>query len=925
MSADIIGIGINFLPPLTPRAIAINSYGSSKQKKACQKMSLWFFGLRLKVNNLVNKLDSKGEIMKKLLFLFMLSVVTLGFVWAQGYENFTNLPTTTPGSYLARTWTGTDGVAWTAEGARTDQSLEGKAICFGNTSHGNRWVTSPPYSGGMGTLSFKYVRGFTGTNARSLQVWVNGNQIGSDITVSPSSNDVITYSEVINIAGDITLQIRSTGAAQVIVDEIIWTAFSSGAPVPPSITNISTIPATDITPSTDVYVSATITDADGDVDSAELSWGLSSGNLPNNIDMVKGANDVWTTETPIPAQPDGTTVYYTIYALDDDANDTTSAEQSYISLTPQPQLNLSIATLSGFSYIVGNGPSAAKYFKVSGSNLTEDVLLTAPDHYEISLTEDADYDDALLLDVVGDELAETTLYVRLIAGLEVGDYNGEEVEIESSGETKILTLNGMVKPVPPAGYYVDFEDASKAAWALANIELNGIEWSLEQALIGSDDNDMKEDNKAVRIRQNSGVYGQMTMLQPKTGGIGTISFYYARANFSNDRTGNSPVFVVEYSVDGEHWRQAGDEVDLAGVNELTLFSHELNLVCDLMVRIRQTAGDSGKRWNLDNFLMTDYEGPCELAADILEFNLTELAPDLKIIIDGGDAQILNTPIPDFQNSSFVPDHSFVLRLLGAGPWSISWVTDAQYGAYYQGSEWHVVPNTGSSRIYFINILASKDLDLPVLFGDQDPTLPVELSSFLVSMNAVNQAVLTWISQSETALAGYYILRNNTEDLGTAVQISNLIPATNSSTPYSYSYVDSELNEHGSYYYWLQVNDLDGSIGYHGPINLVYGATEDPELPPMVPQTELKRIYPNPFNPSTNVAFYLAKAANVNLKIYNHRGQLVRSLHEGYKEAGDYRLNWDGKDEKGAALSTGVYFFRLEAGKKVFTQKAVLMK
>jgi hypothetical protein len=161
--------------------------------------------------------------MKQLITLFL---IVFGFLnlFSQGSEDFTNLPTTSSASYLARTWTGTNGVTWTAEGARTDQTMTGKAICFGNS--GNRWVTSPSYANGMGILTFDYVRAFTGTSARTLQVWVNGVQIGTNITVSPTSDVVVNYSANINVSGNVILEIRSTGAAQVNLDNISWTAFT---------------------------------------------------------------------------------------------------------------------------------------------------------------------------------------------------------------------------------------------------------------------------------------------------------------------------------------------------------------------------------------------------------------------------------------------------------------------------------------------------------------------------------------------------------------------------------------------------------------------------------------------------------------------------------------------------------------------------
>ncbi len=166
--------------------------------------------------------------MKRIVILLSFLLVVIG-LWAQGTESFTNLPTNSASSYLERIWTGDDGVTWTAQGARTDQTITGKAICWGNSDTRN--VISPVYPGGMGTLSFDYVRGFTGTNPRSLEVYVNGDLISS-ITVSATSNDVINYSELIEVAGNVYVEIRSTGAAQVKVDNLEWTGYApAGVPL----------------------------------------------------------------------------------------------------------------------------------------------------------------------------------------------------------------------------------------------------------------------------------------------------------------------------------------------------------------------------------------------------------------------------------------------------------------------------------------------------------------------------------------------------------------------------------------------------------------------------------------------------------------------------------------------------------------------
>jgi hypothetical protein len=139
---------------------------------------------------------SVAALIPALLSLFALPQTANG----QASETFTNIPTESPSTYASRSWTGDDSVTWTALLARTDQTINGKAITF--DSSGTRSLTSPTYAGGMGTLTFEYVRAFTGTSARSLEVWVNSAKIGSTITVSPTSNDVVVYSSDINVSGN---------------------------------------------------------------------------------------------------------------------------------------------------------------------------------------------------------------------------------------------------------------------------------------------------------------------------------------------------------------------------------------------------------------------------------------------------------------------------------------------------------------------------------------------------------------------------------------------------------------------------------------------------------------------------------------------------------------------------------------------------
>jgi hypothetical protein len=110
--------------------------------------------------------------------------------------------------------------------------------------------------------------------------------------------------------------------------------YPSGGAIPPSISNIVQTPDSDITSSTTVSVSADVTAGDAAIFGVELHWGTTSGSLTNTINMSTSGRATYTTDSDIPAQSDGTTVYYEVYALDDDSEETTSTEQSYTVTDP---------------------------------------------------------------------------------------------------------------------------------------------------------------------------------------------------------------------------------------------------------------------------------------------------------------------------------------------------------------------------------------------------------------------------------------------------------------------------------------------------------------------------------------------------------------------------------------------------------------
>jgi predicted secreted hydrolase len=127
----------------------------------------------------------------------------------------------------------------------------------------------------------------------------------------------------------------------------------------------------------------------------------------------------------------------------------TGATSSSVSLSgsvaaPTPTLSVTPSSLTGFTYIAGNGPSSSQTFSVSGADLTADISLTAPTNYEIS-SDNTTFGSSLSLAQSGGTVAATTVYARLKSGLSAANYNSETVSIASTGATtSTVSLSGSV-------------------------------------------------------------------------------------------------------------------------------------------------------------------------------------------------------------------------------------------------------------------------------------------------------------------------------------------------------------------------------------------------------------------------------------------------------------------------------------------------
>ena len=84
-------------------------------------------------------------------------------------------------------------------------------------------------------------------------------------------------------------------------------------------------------------------------------------------------------------------------------------------------------------------------------------------------------------------------------------------------------------------------------------------------------------------------------------------------------------------------------------------------------------------------------------------------------------------------------------------------------------------------------------------------------------------------------------------------------------------------------------------------------------------------YPNPFNPETQIAFDLPRRSQVLLRVFNIKGELVRTLHNSVLGSGSHVVVWDGRDRRGKPVASGVYVYQLKAAESMMSRKMVLLR
>ena len=219
----------------------------------------------------------------------------------------------------------------------------------------------------------------------------------------------------------------------------------------------------------------------------------------------------------------------------------------------------------------------------------------------------------------------------------------------------------------------------------------------------------------------------------------------------------------------------------------------------------------------------------------------------------------------------------------------------------------------------------------------DKPLSVELSA-LTATTTIDNVTIKWSTATETNNLGFNIYRSETKD-GKYIKLNaRLIEgAGTDATPHDYSVTDDNVILGQTYYYYIEDVDFTRHTDKSDIIQVTVGQQTEPvisdrlKMKPVIPDMfTLLQNYPNPFNPDTWIPYKLSKDANVVIRVYNANGKIVRTLHLENQVAGMYTdkgraAHWDGKNERGDEVASGLYFYTLQAGKFTATKRMVILK
>jgi hypothetical protein len=255
-----------------------------------------------------------------------------------------------------------------------------------------------------------------------------------------------------------------------------------------------------------------------------------------------------------------------------------------------------------------------------------------------------------------------------------------------------------------------------------------------------------------------------------------------------------------------------------------------------------------------------------------------------------------------------------------------WELIATVDAYNLEGYSEIVPTLQDSTgedgaVHYFQVIAQTDNPTEYWISPPDsgwsvdnlaPCPPLELTA--EQSYVPDGLTLMWDPNTDTDFSHYNIYRG--DDIGFVPDPGNLVACTPDTTTF-----DGDWRWDTRYCYKVSAVDIHGNESDYAVL-LTEEVTGD-ETPPAT--SFLGQNYPNPFNPATTLSFGLSEPGKVSLRIYDAAGRLVRVLVNEDRPAGRYDETWDGADDAGRDVASGIYFYSLKAGDFKDTRKMVLLR
>ena len=377
-------------------------------------------------------------------------------VWsfAQGIEDFSN--STTTGSYSDGSFVGNNTITWSyvasrnGNGDANNSGINLPALMLRQSSENSK-ISSSSISGGIANFSVKLYKGFTSDGGRQVELFINGVSKGTSTPFDNFDEQTFTV-ENINVSGNFTIEIVNSTSKQVIIDDITWTGFSgTGSPslvVGSGVSGLSYFEGNfDATTAEGAFTVQGLNLTEDTVVTAPADFEVSltsGGSFSNSVTIPENSGTIAETDIYIRLASGLSTGNYSGSATVSSSGLSESVNVAGEVQAATPQLSISTTSIAGINYSVNDGPSQEESFSVEGQFLTNDIVVTAPLSYEVSLSSGNGFASGVNISTSSGSVSSTTVYVRLAAGLAENTYT-EDVEVSTVGaNTQNVAAEGTV-------------------------------------------------------------------------------------------------------------------------------------------------------------------------------------------------------------------------------------------------------------------------------------------------------------------------------------------------------------------------------------------------------------------------------------------------------------------------------------------------